>query len=258
MNKFLLIYSVIFIQYACKTNQNLEATIVETQISEPEPDHTIYYLSESACFGKCPVFNLEVHETGLIKLEGKQNCKLQGSYQMNISPEVIYELELLFHAADFDNLPNKYSSMIADVQTISISKFENGLKKTVTFRENRPESLMWIKTWMHELAMNAEGWQAIRPEKEMNPHLDPNNQSGGNLNELLIELKEGVRVADWFKAHKENLSLELKRKLTVNGNVWLFAFDDSKFSSDEILSILKKDSDIKHAELNQKVELRDK
>lgn len=70
----------------------------------PEYKEAAITLSRTACFGKCPVYNLKIHTDGLVIYEGQQDVKVVGTRTGQISPEKVKELIEEFYKINYFKL----------------------------------------------------------------------------------------------------------------------------------------------------------
>ena len=107
---------------------------------------------------------------------------------------------------------------------------------------------------MKEIAESKDDWIPLRPEKEMNPNVESTDAK--NLHELIIEPQDNIQIGQWFKANRARYGLILKRKISPNSNYWLFEYDHTQFTPEEILKLLRQDTDLKHVDYNTDVKMR--
>lgn len=107
---------------------------------EPQQhDHITY--SRFECFGKCPVFKMEVTEEGQMTFEGTKHVEALGNHHGKALHEDYLTLNKLFLESKFDQFSTSYLSTISDLPKIEI-QFNN---HTVIFHEKEaPEELKAI------------------------------------------------------------------------------------------------------------------
>lgn len=218
---------------------------IESAVAQKSASTTTYLLSEGACYGFCPIFDLQVTSDGTATFTGKDHCERKGVYQKTLSRETVQNLEKLFAAANFDNLPNEYESMLPDLQPKTIGRRMDGKSKTTTFRENRPESLEAIWRAMREIANSTDGWMPLKPERQANADLKEALTSDDSIQEFQVQLKPDVKIEDWYQANGDRCGLVVSREVSPKSNHWVVALgSDSKCSAEQVSQILQNDNSL--------------
>ena len=74
--------------------------------------------------------------------------------------------------------------------------------------------------------------------------------------EILVTLETGAKVEELIQ-EIENPVFSLKKTLSARMNIFLFEYDDHKYDPKKALETLKKHSNVKSAEFNKRVGIRD-
>ena len=61
------------------------------------------------------------------------------------------------------------------------------------------------------------------------------------MNDMIVELEEGVDVNAWIKNYQSNFGATIKRKISPNQNFYLITKDPDKGSIDTFYQALKRD-----------------
>lgn len=88
-------------------------------------------LSRSGCYGRCPVYTIEVHGDGTVLYDGKINVAHKGKHTAKISHASLVELVGFFRKADYFSLRDRYVSGITDNPAYETSISFDGLSKSV-------------------------------------------------------------------------------------------------------------------------------
>lgn len=64
-------------------------------------------MSRSACFGRCPVYTIEISGNGIVRYTGEQNVAVVGNESRNISPEQVSGLLEDFDSINFFSLDDR-------------------------------------------------------------------------------------------------------------------------------------------------------
>lgn len=231
---------------SCKSQKTLT-----DQNAALEEEMVIMSLKEGACFGTCPIFYMSITNHGKVIYEGKGYAEKQGLHSKTISMNTIFDLLRKYDACDFESLPDRYSSMIPDMQLVTIGLHNQDTVKTTAFKENRPDELEALREALKEIANSTTGWTKME-----DPETSEEEDAKLNLNEIILETNQGVKIALWVRANKDIYGLRLIKKVAPNSNYWLFEYDQNKFGSDEIIAALSADPDIKNVEFNVVTEER--
>lgn len=124
-----------------------------------EKENTLVFTYEqTACFGQCPVYKLEIYANGLVKYEGKAFVKKEGSYTKQISKEQVNELIELFLASNFFDFEDEYTSTVQDFPTYYFSFTHDGKTKRVKDYYGSPDELKALRKPFIALVNDEEGW----------------------------------------------------------------------------------------------------
>ena len=204
--------------------------------------------SQGPCFGKCPVYTLDIKPSGIAYFEGKRFSDKQGKHTKKVSDEEIAGLVALFDAASWFELENNYDSKIADIPSVYI-KYRNGDKiKKINFRGDYPEGTPAITEYFSAIA-NSEGWTKVASN-------DYGLPAGTIANELIIKLKRGVDVNAFVGTYIKQ-DMKLKKTLAPTMNMHLITFDPNIATPQEMIMWVKEREEVETAEFNKEVDVRE-
>ena len=204
--------------------------------------------SQGPCFGKCPVFTLDIKPNGMAYYEGKRFSDKQGKHSKKVSDTEIAELVTLFDAANWFKLENNYDSKIADIPGVNI-KYRNGdMIKKINFRGDYPEGTPAITEYFSTIA-NSEGWTKVGSN-------DYGLPAGTIANELIIKLKGGVDVNAFVISYSKQ-DMKLKKTLAPTMNMHLVTFDPNTSTPQEMIMWVKDREEVDNAEFNKNVDVRE-
>ena len=150
MNKILIILAFLTAFSSCKTTKNTKS----------ESDYVVFSLIKTACYGKCPVYKMEIYKSGKIMFEGKKNTAKIGNYRKEISINEIENLIADFEKAKFFDFEDEYTASITDLPTTYIS-FSNGESiKKVRDYHGSPRELKELENKLENIA-NSDNWTKI-------------------------------------------------------------------------------------------------
>lgn len=137
---------------ACKTMQKTNNQAHTNQI--------VFTLKKTACYGKCPVFTLNLFSDGTVMFEGKMFTEKIGLYQNHISEKEINNLIIEFMNADFFNLEDEYISGMTDLPTTYLTFTYNSKTKTIKDYYGSPEKLKILENTINRYR-KLENWTRI-------------------------------------------------------------------------------------------------
>lgn len=88
-------------------------------------------LSRSACYGKCPNYEIEIHGDGTVLYEGHSSVGTRGERKNRISHASLVKLVDVFRKADYFSLAAGYVSGVTDNPTYVTSMSFDGVSKSV-------------------------------------------------------------------------------------------------------------------------------
>jgi len=91
-----------------------------TKQKELQSPKKIISLEKTACFGRCPVFNIVIYNNGECLYNGMKFVKKSGEYNLKINKQEINKILSQAKKIGFDNLQNEYSERITDLPTTYI------------------------------------------------------------------------------------------------------------------------------------------
>ena len=114
-------------------------------------------LQKTSCYGKCPVYTMEIYETGVIKLNGVKNLDKIGTYCKTITNKDVEGLRKAFTDAKFFDFKDEYTSKKTDLPTTYISFENTGKFKKIRDYSDAPEELRKLEKLIENI-VNSEGW----------------------------------------------------------------------------------------------------
>lgn len=89
-----LVGLILMMSFSCNT--------VKQNASDP-----LIQITKKRCFGKCPVYDLYVYQSGLVKYNGIDNVSKKGKHEFTLSKDQLEEIENVFKTAGFETLQSK-------------------------------------------------------------------------------------------------------------------------------------------------------
>ncbi len=219
-------------------------------------------LKKEADSGPYSVYNLFIYPNGYAVYEGFVNVEKYGIYAKKMTKEEIESLKSKFDQSDFFGYKEKYSIPSADLPVISlIYNKEKDRKKTVVGSIDRPRSLLELQILLEQIAksddmVKIEDFEALKRSENVNEYqeIEPDYKIES---EIIIETQSGVFLAQWLRKYTE-YDVRLVNKISDDLNLWVISYNTTKISANQMLDMLKADSEIKSAEFNKKLNKRNK
>ncbi|MEZ5049910.1 MAG: DUF6438 domain-containing protein [Saprospiraceae bacterium] len=212
-----------------------------------------YQLSKGACFGSCPVMDLEIYSDGKAILYSKAHYRILGKYETMLSGDKMNELSALFTKNDVFQFPDNYESQIPDLPQISIFYSEGTKDKTITGKEDRPTKVMELQFALEDVVDRSD-WKLLEAiandntqVKEEKPEIIPD--------EILVTYKEGTVLPRWFKKHTDN-GIKLIKPISQENRIWLITYDTNKLEPNQALILIQNDEEVENAEFNKVISSR--
>lgn len=256
-NHLLTIFSLFILSVSIQPNQ---------LTAQNDGKAVIYYLSEGQCYGFCCVYDLEISIDGTATMEGQEHCDMRGRYAKTISNDMLSKIGKLFDSVNFEKLPNSYDSQLPDLPSVTIGIQRDGVRKMVTFKENRPDELRAIEEAMKTIAHSKDGWSPFKPERDVDggvretlssttnttpaePSQDSELQNSlvsdkENRNELIVTTSQGVDFHHWFESNSRRYGLTKKRIWAPNSDRWVISFDPNKHTLQEVETNIREDESV--------------
>ncbi len=230
---------VISLLGACKTKQS---AVNQSLSGEP-----LYYLSKGACFGKCPVYTMTIHNDGIAEFKGAKFTKLLGTYRKSITKDQMAELDRLFTASDFLSFQTNYESLLPDLQLVKVGYAASDSMTLVIGKEDRPAELMTLQYALENI-VNEDGWELIEALPMMGEEEPIVSHDGKyDKSKLIIKHKPGTAVPQWFNEMRESYGLRIVDKVAET-NGWLVTYRTADHTPEEIMKVLESDEAISTVE----------
>ncbi len=203
-------------------------------------------MSKGPCFGSCPVFTLTIYEEGLATYEGQRFTDRMGLHTKRLDQETLRAVIREFEEADMWRYQNSYKAQIPDLPTVTITYHEEENSKTVKGKDGRPEKIVELEAMLDAIA-NSGGWEQ--------------QGSSGNYgleedviaNELIVNLSSEVDPNVWVIQFAKQ-EMRIKNRISPNSPYWVFTFNPSIMSPQEMMGWVRQDAYVLSAEFNRRVQ----
>ena len=124
-----------------------------------EKDDSLFaYIRRGACFGKCPMFEIKVYNSGFAELKGTGNIDLIGDYTTTISKEKMMALLEKAKSIGYEKMDDVYDNpMISDLPETKTSIVIDGKRKEIRRRVDFPMEILGFEELFDQL-LKSEKW----------------------------------------------------------------------------------------------------
>lgn len=136
--------------FACKTQKEAtknggEITSADTAYKDfqniAENDSLFATIERSWCFGKCPVYKVEVYNDGTVLYHGKANVENEGDFIGQVSATEMKSLLSIVKRIGYNGFKEQYDNNISDIPSCTTSIVIDGKRYTVQRRGPGPDGL---------------------------------------------------------------------------------------------------------------------
>jgi len=124
------------------------------EVERPSKTPAIYKMvnfKKTPCYGKCPMYEVEIYTDGRATYNGKKFVEKLGLYEAQISEKDLAMMKKKFFDIDFMSLANEYpedGQKIADLPATIIDFRTGDVIKHVKNQQQAPEKLNKFDAWM--------------------------------------------------------------------------------------------------------------
>jgi len=148
-NSIIVLFTIILAVFSCRSTGN---GMGENQF--------IIKMTKTPCYGKCPVYSIEIDKKGLTVLEGKKNLDKIGKFQLQLPESELKELIQTFVSSDFFQFQDEYISKKTDLSTTYITFQYDGKLKKIRDYDGAPIELKNLEKKV-EMLLERTGWEKI-------------------------------------------------------------------------------------------------
>lgn len=219
------------------------------------------WMEKGSCLGKCAVYSLKIYKNGQVLYTGKANTDKMGQFYKMIPETEFKEMQTAFEESGFLSFDSIYVSGVDDFPLITLGMMMSKQRKTIKYKENRPEPLYKLQLKMEKLA-NSFDWTPMQKDSrvlEYKPIEGRQNNADDGVhikNEIIIQPKVNVNMDNWVGRY-QGYEVKVVKKIAPNLSYYLITWNTNIISPEEILQKIKSDMDIQSAEFNKKIMQRE-
>ncbi len=150
---------------ATTTQDIITKPVVEGGLEVSTDDSLFASIQRTACFGRCPVYRMEIFDNGYITYKGKHFVDSIGLFSGKVEANVLDSIKLKAIAIEYFDLENKYPSAIADFPSTTTSVKINGRRKEVYNKQNAPQKLRAFEKYIEDLTKDVK-WTRLPEPKD--------------------------------------------------------------------------------------------
>lgn len=167
---FSSLLSVAFLgQVACSSKKAATEPSIQEQSSTGskvgKSDSLFASLDRGFCFGPCPVYKVEIYQSGYAVYTGKANTEMTGIYTTRFSKEQLNSLTKVAKEINYTSLNDVYDSPVTDLPSHTTSIVIDGKRKEVKRRHNYPESILKFEEQIDKIIAETK-WTFIKKLEE--------------------------------------------------------------------------------------------
>ncbi|MBI5915652.1 MAG: hypothetical protein HY842_09765 [Bacteroidetes bacterium] len=149
-----------------KSANNTQAPAVTEKPGRPaaEPKEEAWQVAgfqKTACFGRCPVYQVKFFSDGKVTWYGQMNVERKGWHEARVQPEVLKSIRDKAHAVKFWDFYNEYpqGKKVADLPGTITYVRAGDMEKQIIDTHQAPDALKEFEKFMEEL-INSLTWRA--------------------------------------------------------------------------------------------------
>jgi hypothetical protein len=150
-----------FAMHKKKNDQKSKADSTHTNNKNSKKIQSILF-RKSACFGKCPIYSLELFPDGKLIYEGKENVSKVGIYEKNIGAERTARLYEQFYEIKPDTLLGFYQLRVADLPGLHFAiQYPDSTKNIINADAGPIELKIWASDVNTIADIDGDGWKKM-------------------------------------------------------------------------------------------------
>ncbi len=212
------------------------------------PERIVKY-TRGSCFGKCPVFELQIFDDGKAILDAKMHMDHKGLFDYTLTREELTELYALLSATDFHSMKDTYYGEVADLPAVGLSVQVGTFKKSINGNWQFPEELLHIFRYLDKY-VHSEKWMPAQDDNSLYM------QSESIIpDRVIVDLHKQIKPETWIKEY-DNYRGEIKKKIAPRLSLYLVSFDPDLVHPADFIQMLLSDPAVNNAEFDKKLKMR--
>jgi len=153
MFKYLFVVIIIFSSCLNTPNNVLKNNDYTSQVFE---ENSFLSMRRTACFGKCPTYEVSFYKNGKVLYEGKKFVKNEGLYEGKINIKTIALIQDKIREIDFFELDSIYDARISDLPSVILEVNIDDKNHKVLDRYKGPVKLRDFEKFIDNIVLQME------------------------------------------------------------------------------------------------------
>lgn len=161
-NLFIILPILIISLMACAQTKK---TTAKTSVRQPDFEHVL--MKRTPCFGKCPIYTVELFKNGRLLYTGMRFVKDSGAYEKNIGAAAAQRIFDEFRKYRVDTCSEQYDMPVADLPGIYYTYTINGEERKIVNANFGPAFLKLLAQKMDEIGytdIDHSKWKKVTME----------------------------------------------------------------------------------------------
>ncbi len=143
--------------YSCRTSKS------SFNASSVDAAPVIISMKKTACYGTCPVYEIQIYGDLTVTLKGERNIDRIGNFKSVIKKESLDRLVDRFREADFFSFEDEYTGNYTDLPTTYLFFSDQGKTKKIMDYYGAPSSLRELEEQVALLLQELD-WEQVQDE----------------------------------------------------------------------------------------------
>ncbi len=110
-------------------------------VEEVQKEELLISMMRTACYGTCPIYNVQIYNSGRVQYEGKNFVDRIGSYHTTFDIASLQKLQDKIRSINYFSFQDKYDSPITDLPSVITEVHLDGQVKKIEDRHKGPKEL---------------------------------------------------------------------------------------------------------------------
>lgn len=143
-----------------------ELVVDESKYQPLIPDSLFFKMERTPCFGQCPVYTLNIYQSGYAELEGRRFFDYVGTFTTRFTESEMVQIKEWANAANYWQLKHVYDAPVTDLPSTTTVLIIDKASNWVYNRMDAPEGLREFETNVETLIKDKQ-WTASSGKKTL-------------------------------------------------------------------------------------------
>lgn len=194
-------------------------------------------LKKGACFGRCPVYELQVYTNGIATFRGERFTDKMGLWIRQLNDGEFRSLKDQLDKTNLWQYAPSYPSRIPDAPMITITQYEDDAQKTVSGKMNRPDPVLNLQDMLEKIAESKPEEWSVREA------YDYGLPREAVLGDIYVQLRPNVYARNWIQQYARQ-DLRIVESLNSRSNYFLMHYNPQVVFPRELERFLSYDDDV--------------